>query len=369
MPYDDRVPSVQDQSHSASELEVRTHLFDILALRCFDAYISTWILAGLAIHVSEAPEESYDADDQVFVRGNLAIDATGVAMRDQPRSFQIAYDELSIGDIIGKGSSSVVLQASHKPTGSPIALKVISMFEKSKRDQLMREICTLYNASCPSLISFYGAFYREGCITIVLEYMDGGSLSNALSQIGPIPESVLANMTYQTVWALAYLKREKRLHRDIKPSNLLINSRGEVKLTDFGVSKELNNSIAMCGTFVGTFKYMAPERVQSMPYGYSADIWSLGLCVLELAMGKYPYPINAACIEMVQTILESDAPKPPEGKFSTEFEEFIAVCLNKDPKQRVPAELLLQSPWFQNNGATSYQQSVANVASWIASIS
>ena len=289
-------------------------------------------------------------------------------MRDQARSFQIAYHELSIGEIIGKGSSSVVLQATHKPTGTPIAMKVISMFEKSKRDQLMREICTLYHASCPSLITFYGAFYREGCITIVLEYMDGGSLSNALSQVGPIPEAVLANMVYQTLWALAYLKREKRLHRDIKPSNLLVNSRGEVKLTDFGVSKELNNSIATCGTFVGTFKYMAPERVQSLPYSYQADIWSLGLCVLELATGRYPYPIDAACIEMVQTILESDAPKPPAGHFSPEFDEFIGVCLNKDPKHRLPAEVLLQSPWLQRNGATSYEQSVANVAMWIQSM-
>ena len=82
-------------------------LTPLLALRALSLWDST-PLPGLAIHVSDAPEESYDADDQVFVRGNLAIDATGVAMRDQARSFQIAYHELLIGDIIGKGSSSVV---------------------------------------------------------------------------------------------------------------------------------------------------------------------------------------------------------------------------------------------------------------------
>ena len=68
--------------------------------------------------------------------------------------------------------------------------------------------------------------------------MDGGSLSNAVSQVGMIPEAPLANMAFQVLWALAYLKREKRVHRDVKPSNLLINSRGEVKVTDFGVSGE-----------------------------------------------------------------------------------------------------------------------------------
>jgi mitogen-activated protein kinase kinase 3 len=146
------------------------------------------------------------------------------------------------------------LHSIHEPTGTPVALKVINLFDKSKREQLIREIVTLYDAQCPNLITFYGAFYREGSITIALEYMNGGSLANVLAQVGPIPESVLANMVYQILWGLAYLKHEKRVHRDLKPSNLLINSRGEVKVTDFGVSAELQNSIAMCGTFVGTFK-------------------------------------------------------------------------------------------------------------------
>ena len=72
--------------------------------------------------------------------------------------------------------------------------------------------------------------------------------------VGPIPERILAAIAFQILWGLAYLKHDKRVHRDMKPSNLLINSRGEVKVTDFGVSAELQNSIAMCGTFVGTFK-------------------------------------------------------------------------------------------------------------------
>jgi mitogen-activated protein kinase kinase 1 len=79
---------------------------------------------------------------------------------------------------------------------------------------------------------FYGAFYRDGAITIALEYMDGGSLANVISQVGQIPEFALANMAYQILWGLAYLKHEKRVHRDVKPSNLLINSRGEVKVTN-----------------------------------------------------------------------------------------------------------------------------------------
>lgn len=100
--------------------------------------------------------------------------------------------------------------------------------------------------------------------------MDGGALCNLVAQLGPIPEAALANMVFQILWALAYLKHEKRVHRDIKPSNLLINSRGEVKVTDFGVSAELQSSVQMCGTFVGTFKYMSPERIRNQPYNYAS---------------------------------------------------------------------------------------------------
>lgn len=128
--------------------------------------------------------------------------------------------------------------------------------------------------------------------------MDGGSLENVIHKVGSIPEHVLANMTYQILYGLSYLKKEKRVHRDIKPSNVLINSQGQVKVSDFGIAAELRSSIAMCGTFVGTFKYMSPERIQRKPYSYSSDIWSLGIVLLETATGRYPYPEQKTCIEV-----------------------------------------------------------------------
>lgn len=136
------------------------------------------------------------------MKGDLIINAGGVAMKNNDKTFAVRHEDLTVGPVIGRGCSSCVLRAVHKPTGLQLALKVINMFDKSKRDQLIREINFLYNAQCPSLVKFYGAFYREGAITIVLEYMDGGSLSNALAQVGAIPEHVLANMTFQVLWGL-----------------------------------------------------------------------------------------------------------------------------------------------------------------------
>jgi serine/threonine protein kinase len=301
------------------------------------------------------------------VKGNVAINATGIAMRDNPKTFTLMYEELEIGDIIGRGSSSVVLHGYHGPTRMPLALKVINMFDKSKREQLTREIESLYDADCPSLITFYGAFYREGAITIALEYMDGGSLANVLSQVGPIPEHVLAHIAYQILWGLAYMKHDKRVHRDVKPSNLLINSAGEVKVTDFGVSAGLQSSIAMCGTFVGTFKYMSPERIKNRPYSYASDIWSFGLVMQECATGHYPFQEHTNCIEMAQTILDTDIAFP-RGDFSPAFLSFVEQCLHRDPDQRLPAEVLLGAPWLQQHGASSYEGASATVRGWIQSL-
>eukprot|EP00602_Paraphysomonas_sp_CaronLab_P006371 CAMPEP_0185027328 /NCGR_PEP_ID=MMETSP1103-20130426/12245_1 /TAXON_ID=36769 /ORGANISM="Paraphysomonas bandaiensis, Strain Caron Lab Isolate" /LENGTH=326 /DNA_ID=CAMNT_0027561263 /DNA_START=72 /DNA_END=1049 /DNA_ORIENTATION=+ len=319
---------------------------------------------GLSIAINDATEDSFTADGDMFLKDNLMIDANGIEMRNNPKRFNIDYDELDIGDTIGRGCSSVVIHGFHAPTGTPLALKIINMFDKSKRDQLIREICSLYDAQCPSLITFYGSFYREGSITIALEFMDGGSLANVLAQVGPIPENVLASIAFQILWGLAYLYHEKRVHRDIKPSNLLINSQGQVKVTDFGVSAELQSTIEMCGTFVGTFKYMSPERIRNQPYSYQSDIWSFGLVMMECATGKYPFSECSNCIDMAQTILDCEVPPLSRRIFSAEFIDFVGVCLQRDPKHRPPAEVLLTAPWLRLHGVHSYDDAVNVVNDW-----
>lgn len=137
-------------------------------------------------------EDSFSMKGDLFVKDDVAIGSNGISKKDNPKIFTLAYDDLELGEIIGRGSSSVVLYGVHNPTKTQLALKIINLFDKSKREQLVREIDTLYDAQCPNLITFYGAFYREGTITIALEYMDGGSLANVLDQVGPIPEKPLA---------------------------------------------------------------------------------------------------------------------------------------------------------------------------------
>lgn len=312
---------------------------------------------------------SYDIKDTCFIHKDIAFHSKGVAMKDRAKRFTVDPKELRLGEVIGRGASSYVRRACHVPTNTVLALKTINICDRGRRQQLTKEVKALYDANCPNLVGFYGAFFREGTITVALEYMDGGSLTNVIHQLGRIPEAALANITYQILWGLAYLKTQSRVHRDMKPSNLLINSRGEVKLSDFGLSSELQNSIAMCGTFVGTFKYMSPERVMNKPYSYASDIWGLGIVLIECATGSFPYESEGCSyIEMVQTILESPAPTLPRDSFSSSFQQFIAQCVHKDPRERLPADILLGSPWLRKHGATDIRSAVRNVGEWIEGI-
>ncbi len=175
--------------------------------------------------------KSYVLDGANFVKDNVAVFPTGVAMKDATRTFVVHPETLVLGEVIGRGASSYVQRATHAPTGTQLALKVISVFDRSKRAQLIREIQALYDADCDCLVSFFGAFHREGAISIALEYCDLGPLPLAMRRAGgrPLPEPVVAALAYQVLWALAYLRVEKRLHRDVKPSNILLNSKGQVR--------------------------------------------------------------------------------------------------------------------------------------------
>jgi serine/threonine protein kinase len=137
---------------------------------------------------------------------------------------------------------------------------MFNVFDRSRKHQLEKEIKMLAVLQCDALINFYGAFLKDGSIGIILEYMDRGSLEILLDRDVELTEACLAAISFQIMWGLGYLHYERRLHRDIKPGNVLINSVGEVKLADFGISRMLEDSTAMSSTSVGTFKYMSVER-------------------------------------------------------------------------------------------------------------
>nr|KAF6387842.1 mitogen-activated protein kinase kinase 5 [Myotis myotis] len=238
-------------------------------------------------------------------------------------------------DTLGHGNGGTVYKAYHVPSGKILAVKVILLdITLELQKQIMSELEILYKCDSSYIIGFYGAFFVENRISICTEFMDGGSLD----VYRKIPEHVLGRIAVAVVKGLTYLWSLKILHRDVKPSNMLVNTRGQVKLCDFGVSTQLVNSIAK--TYVGTNAYMAPERISGEQYGIHSDVWSLGISFMELALGRFPYPQiqknqgSLMPLQLLQCIVDEDSPVLPVGEFSEPFVHFITQCMRKQPKER-----------------------------------
>ena len=143
-----------------------------------------------------------------------------------------------------------------------------------------------------------GVRYVEGAIQIAMEYMDCGSLGDLLQHLGPLPQECIGAVAKQALLALQYLKERHLIHRDLKPQNILLNTRGEVKVSDFGCVAELQDSFGKCGTFVGTVPYMSPERIHGNEYSFASDVWSLGLTLVArsaTSRTRAPTATGASC--------------------------------------------------------------------------
>ncbi|XP_038700000.1 mitogen-activated protein kinase kinase 2-like [Tripterygium wilfordii] len=307
----------------------------------------------------EASFAKFLTQSGTFRDGDLLVNRDGVRIisqteTDAPPPIRASDNQLTLADVdtikvIGKGNGGVVQLVQHKWTGQFFALKVIQMsIEESTRKQIAQELKINQSSQCPFVVVCYQSFYDNGTISIILEYMDGGSLADFLKKVKTIPEPYLAAICKQVLMGLLYLHHEKHIiHRDLKPSNILINHRGEVKITDFGVSAVLTSTSGQANTFVGTYNYMSPERIIGENYGYKSDIWSLGLLLLECATGKFPYTPPEQdegwnnFYELMEAVVEHPPPSAPSNQFSQEFCSFISACVQKDPKDRLPAQELL----------------------------
>jgi hypothetical protein len=195
-------------------------------------------------------------------------------------------DFLEVG-ALGTGASGVVMEAVHVPTLTIVALKMLPVYNKEKRQHVSRELGVLYKnltemrlinesldgcgldpsfdggnsfVRCPNLLTLYNAFVdsRTGMVNLVVEYMDGGSLQDLVKYGGCQDEMVLSDIAKQTLRGLAFLHANKNVHRDIKPANILCSSTGVVKIADFGISKVMDGTMGFANSFVGTVCYMSP---------------------------------------------------------------------------------------------------------------
>ncbi|KAI8489211.1 dual specificity mitogen-activated protein kinase kinase 1-like isoform X1 [Branchiostoma floridae x Branchiostoma belcheri] len=313
-----------------------------------------------------------------------------------------AEDLEKLGEL-GAGNGGVVTKVKHKPSGLIMARKLIHLeIKPAIRNQIIRELKVLHECNSPHIVGFYGAFYSDGEISICMEYMDGGSLDLILKKAGKIHEQILGKISIAVLKGLTYLREKHQImHRDVKPSNILVNSGGEIKLCDFGVSGQLIDSMA--NSFVGTRSYMSPERLQGTHYSVQSDIWSMGLSLVEMAVGRYPIPppepkdmaaifdvppesldpdyaasssspsqagrpagrplsntFNMphpggdgprpmAIFELLDYIVNESPPKLPRKIFTDKFIDFVDKCLVKNPAERADLKQLMVHPFIKRS--------------------
>ncbi|KAL4912821.1 kinase-like domain-containing protein [Aspergillus aurantiobrunneus] len=311
------------------------------------------------------------------------------------RTFNISLDEVDRLDELGKGNYGTVYKVRHsrphmrKPgqglsgivsrpsgasdsdtegtptlvaqdtlTGAVMAMKEIRLeLDESKFAQIIMELDILHRCVSPFIIDFYGAFFQEGAVYICVEFMDGGSIDNLYGE--GVPENILRKVALSTVMGLKTLKDDHNIiHRDVKPTNILVNTRGQIKICDFGVSGNLVSSIAK--TNIGCQSYMAPERIaggvqqsgatSGGTYSVQSDIWSLGLSIIECAIGRYPYPPEtfSNIFSQLHAIVHGDAPSLPKSEYSDDAHSFVNACLDKNPKNRPSYNMLLRHPWLSS---------------------
>ncbi|KAF9062436.1 kinase-like domain-containing protein [Rhodocollybia butyracea] len=320
-----------------------------------------------------------DPTGRLNFKGKAVLHANGVNFANGV-SYKLNMEDLERGEELGRGNYGTVTKVLHTPTGVTMALKEIRLeLDTAKLNAIIMELDILHKtASSQHIVDFYGAFFVETCVYYCMEYMDGGSLDRLVNvsfgetvpALNPgsddekeivwqgVPEDVLARIAGSMVKGLRFLKDELDvIHRDVKPSNVLINYRGQIKLCDFGVSGQLEKSIAK--TNIGCQTYMAPERISGEhqntigTYTVSSDVWSLGLSVIEIAIGQYPYPPEAYSniLAQLKTIIQDDAPTLPSDRYSSEACQWVASCLVKASNGRATYAQLLQHQFIQRDEA------------------
>lgn len=292
---------------------------------------------------------------------------------------KLQLEDFTVMGELGSGNGGFVTKVRYIPSGQVLARKVIRIeVNPADRLRIMQEIGVLKHCNSPYIVGYFGACYGNGELNLFMEYMDGRSLDSILSKVHRIREDILGKVSVAVIQGLIYLRQTLNImHRDIKPSNILVNSHGHIKLCDFGVSGQLINSIAQ--SFVGTNHYMAPERIQGQPYTVESDIWSLGLSLVELALGTYPIPQDdplkmyetehtstrkdMPIFELMGYIVNETPPTIPPSIFTADFKDFIDRCLKKEPKERFDLRNVIEHPFV----ITSTSNPV-NVELWVCQV-
>ncbi|KAK4266383.1 hypothetical protein QN277_027317 [Acacia crassicarpa] len=267
------------------------------------------------------------------------------------------------GELIGYGAFGRVYMGMNIDSGELIAVKQVLIAARSASKEktqahimeLEEEVKLLKNLKHPNIVRYLGTAREEDSLNILLEFVPGGSISSLLGKFGSFPESVIKKYTKQLLLGLEYLHQNGIIHRDIKGANILVDNKGCIKLADFGASKKVVELATMNGakSMKGTPYWMAPEVILQTGHSFSADIWSVGCTVIEMATGKPPWSEQFQEVAALFHIGTTKSHPPIPDHLSAEAKDFLLKCLQKEPDLRPSASDLLQHPFV----TCEYQES------------
>ncbi|XP_003991203.1 serine/threonine-protein kinase 36 isoform X2 [Felis catus] len=247
-------------------------------------------------------------------------------------------------EMIGEGSFGRVYKGRRKYSAQVVALKFIPKLGRSEKElrNLQREIEIMRGLRHPNIVHMLDSFETDKEVVVVTDYAEG-ELFQILEDDGKLPEDQVQAIAAQLVSALYYLHSHRILHRDMKPQNILLAKGGGIKLCDFGFARAMSTNTMVLTSIKGTPLYMSPELVEERPYDHTADLWSVGCILYELAVGTPPF-YTTSIFQLVSLILKDPVRWPTT--ISPCFKNFLQGLLTKDPRQRLSWPDLLHHPFI-----------------------
>ncbi|PAA47652.1 hypothetical protein BOX15_Mlig020116g1 [Macrostomum lignano] len=245
--------------------------------------------------------------------------------------------------IVGKGAYGTAVLYRKKDDDSLVILKEINMHDLTAQERLLclNEIKVLSMLDHPNIIGYFDSFEEDGVLLIEMEYADGGTLAQYLSDCRePLSEKDALYYFQQIVSAIHHFHSHKILHRDLKTANIFLTKDNIVKVGDFGIAKMMSTSRHAASTVLGTPYYLSPEMCEGKEYNEKSDIWALGCVLYEIACQQKTFE-GSNLPALVNKIMKGQF-APVKGNYSQEFKELVAkMLLNKEPEKRPTAADLL----------------------------
>ncbi|BAT03298.1 CBL-interacting protein kinase 3 [Oryza sativa Japonica Group] len=272
------------------------------------------------------------------------------AKRTAAQKVRRCLGKYELGRAIGQGTFAKVRFAKNMETGDHVAIKILDKAKVQKHrlvEQIRREICTMKLIQHPNVVHLHEVMGSKTRIFIVLEYVMGGELHDIIATSGRLKEDEARKYFQQLINAVDYCHSRGVYHRDLKLENLLLDTAGNIKVSDFGLSaiSEQVKADGLLHTTCGTPNYVAPEVIEDKGYdGALADLWSCGVILFVLLAGYLPFE-DENIVSLYNKISGAQFTCP--SWFSAEAKRLIARILDPNPATRITTSQVLQDQWFK----------------------